>query len=61
MPRSAQPLLPPQQVVLFLTDRPRSEEVLRPMAERAWLVAVWAGVIGFCLAFWTAVTLLLAH
>ena len=61
MSRSARPLLPPHQVVLLLTDRPRTEEALRPLAERAWLVAVWVGVLGFCLAFWAAVTLLLAR
>jgi hypothetical protein len=61
MLRSGQSLLPPHQVVLLLADRPRPEEVRRPLAERAWLVAVWVGVVGFCLAFWAAVTLILAR
>jgi|tagenome__1003787_1003787.scaffolds.fasta_scaffold12719607_1 hypothetical protein len=59
MLRSAQTLLPPHQVVFLLTERPRTEEVLRRPAERAWLLAVWVGVVGFCLAFWAAVTLIL--
>ena len=63
MPRSAPSLPPPRQAVLLLTDRdrPRREEALRSPAERVLLVATWVGVVGFCLAFWTAVTLLLAR
>jgi hypothetical protein len=61
MSRSAQSLLSPHQVALLSTGRPRPEEVVRPLAERAWLVAVWVGVVGFCLAFWAAVALILAR
>jgi hypothetical protein len=61
MLRSAQSLLPPHQVVLLLTDRGRPDEVPRPLAERAWLVAVWVVAVGFCLAFWAAVALILAR
>ncbi|WP_245665452.1 hypothetical protein [Actinoplanes subtropicus] len=61
MLRSAQSLLSPHEVALVLAGRPRPEEVVRPPAERAWLVAVWVGVVGFCLAFWAAVALILAR
>ena len=61
MSRSAQSRLSPYQVALLLPGRPRPEDVVRPPAERAWLAAVWVGVVGFCLAFWTAVALILVR
>jgi len=47
MSRSAQSLLPP-----------RTGADLRSPAEQALLLAVWAGVVVLCLAFWAAVTLI---
>jgi len=48
MSRSAQSLLPP----------PHSGTDLRSPAEQAMVLAVWAGVVVLCLAFWAAVTLI---
>ena len=61
MLRSAPPLLRPHQAVSLLTERPHTEEVFRRPAERVWLLAVWAGVVGFCLAFWAVVTFVLVR
>lgn len=51
MSRSAQSLLPPREAVYSGPD-------VRSPAERALLMAVWTGVVVFCLAFWAVVTLL---
>ena len=61
MPRPAHSLLSAHEVALLLPSAPRPDEIRRPPAERAWLVAVWVGVVGFCLAFWAAVALILAR
>lgn len=61
MPRSAQSLLSPHQVTFRHAVRSNAEEGVRTPAERARLVAVWIGVVGFCLAFWAAVALILAR
>jgi len=63
MPRSAQSLLPPPQAVVrtaigYTPDGPRPREDLRTPAESVQVVAVWTGVVVFCLAFWAAVTML---
>jgi len=47
MSRSAHTLLPPH-----------SGPDLRSPAERALLMAVWSGVVVFCLAFWAVVTMI---
>lgn len=63
MSRSAQSLLPPYHAVAlpairYTPERAGAVEELRPPAERVQLVAVWMGIVAFCLAFWAAVTVL---
>jgi hypothetical protein len=63
MSRTAQSLLPPPQAVVlpairYAPERTRPAEEVRPAAERVQLVAVWMGIVTFCLAFWVAVTVL---